>query len=110
MLLSLFAVAAALPCLFAAPLEQRTFESGPLLSQNFPDPSYIQINETYYAFSTNNDGINVPIATSTDFQTWTTLDDDALHTVGSWSNGSEVWAPNVVQVVRQPLPRRAESV
>lgn len=102
----LLATGGILPLLsFASPVSKRqSFESGPLIATNFPDPSYIQVNGTYYAFSTNSGGSNVPIATSTDFQNWSVVSGaDALPTTGSWSDGTNVWAPMVVQVVRFPV-------
>jgi beta-xylosidase len=101
LLLALLAVVAALPLLCsAAPIHgKRSFEAGPLISSNFPDPSYILVDGTYYAFGSNNGDIKVQIATSTDFQSWSIVDADALPATGSWSDGSNVWAPNVIQLV-----------
>jgi hypothetical protein len=76
---------------------------GPVVSVNFPDPAIIYENGVSYAFATNNKGvgghmIHVQMATSTDNQTWTLLNEDALPQVGAWENGRGVWAPDVVKV------------
>ena len=77
---------------------------GPLVSSNFPDPAIIHVDGVSYAFATNNRGIgpamiHVQVATSTDNQTWTLTNHDALPQVGSWETGARVWAPDVVQLV-----------
>ncbi|KAJ3805808.1 glycoside hydrolase family 43 protein [Lentinula aff. lateritia] len=64
---------------------------------NFPDPSVI-FTDAYYAFSTTSAGLNVPVATSPDFDTWTYLSHDALPTVGAWTIANTIWAPDVVTV------------
>ena len=78
-------------------LERRSTQ--PAIARNFPDPSFIQISDTYYAYSTQSGGKHVPIAKSSDFTTWTVLEHDALPKVGAWSTGKAVWAPHVVQLV-----------
>ena len=84
-------------------LPRQDIEAGPLISSNFPDPSYMEANGVYYAFGTNNGAQHVPVATSSDFQTWTIADGvDALPTAGSWSDGNNVWAPDVSQLVSWP--------
>lgn len=82
--------------------------AGPVITQNFPDPSIIEVNGTYYAFATNNKGekdsmIHIQVATSTDFKKWAVTGEDALPTVGAWSVGHRVWAPDVVQLVSSLL-------
>lgn len=100
----LFNAAALLPFLFtpsiAAPLSKRSIV-GPVIQANFPDPSVVQVGSTYHAFATNNGVQHVPYASSPDFNTWTVAAGrDALPSVGAWSNGNNVWAPDVLQVVR----------
>lgn len=101
---SLLNAAALLPFLvspsIAAPLSKRSI-AGPVIQVNFPDPSIIQVGSTYYAFATNNGAQHIPYASSTDFNSWTVATgQDALPSVGAWSNGNNVWAPDVLQVVR----------
>ena len=105
----------------ALPLEKRTQTTGTthlqqVIAQDFADPSIIQVGNTWYGFATNNHKtlgnaaavgsnslINVQIATSNDFNTWTVTGQDALPTVGAWAGpntgvqGPAVWAPNVIQ-------------
>ena len=83
-----------------SPIAKRSF-TGPVFPDNFPDPSFIQdpTDNSWYAFSTTSAGQNVPTAHSPDFNTWTIIDGyDALPTVGAWSTGANVWAPDVVQL------------
>ena len=87
----------------AFPLLKRSI-TGPVITSNFPDPSFIEVGDTYYAFGTNN-GVLVPWATSTDFSSWTVQSGSALSSAGSWSSGKDLWAPNVVQVVSSNLQR-----
>ena len=83
------------------------------ISQDFADPSLFKAGNTWYAYATNNHKsmgnssgshlINVQLATSSDFNTWTVTGQDALPTVGAWANanggsqGAAVWAPSVAQ-------------
>ena len=83
-----------------APLTKRAFSNGPVITANFPDPAFIKVNGTYYAFATNNGVQNIQIATSPDFGTWTVTGSDALPTLPSWATTGNVWAPDVTQIVR----------
>ena len=83
-----------------APLTKRAFSNGPVITADFPDPSFINVGGTYYAFATNNGVQNIQVATSPDFATWTVTGNDALPNIPSWSVPGNVWAPDVVQVVR----------
>ena len=82
-----------------APLINKRSVNGPVIASNFPDPSFIQVGSQYFAFSTSGGGKNIPVATSSDFNSWSLTDGDALPVVGAWSNGANVWAPDVVQLV-----------
>ena len=82
-----------------APVTKRAFSNGPVITSNFPDPAFINVGGTYYAFATSNGAQNVQIATSPDFNSWAVTGNDALPTIPSWSTG-DVWAPDVVQLVR----------
>ncbi len=110
MLISLV-TSALLPLIaLAAPLTERDIEersiSGVVIDSDFADPAWIQVGDSYWAFSTTSGGLHVPMATSSDFNTWTRVSGyDALPTVGAWSTGINVWAPDVVQLVRFPLSR-----
>ena len=42
--------------------------------------------------------IHIQMAISTDNQTWTVLNEDALPQPGAWETGERVWAPDVVKV------------
>ncbi|KAI4850765.1 glycoside hydrolase family 43 protein [Aureobasidium sp. EXF-8845] len=75
---------------------------------NFPDPSVIRISDEWWAFSTmspyNGKDVNVPMAHSYDFNTWTSFGEkDALPTLPSWVNPDvpAIWAPGVVQLASE---------
>ena len=87
-----------IPFLTALPLYKRTI-TGPAITSYFPDPSIITVGGTYYAFGTSS-SFNVPTATSKGGSTWKLTGTDAMPTVGAWSNGQNIWAPDVVQLVR----------
>jgi beta-xylosidase len=97
----LLTLAAAAP---AGKINKRSFSNGPLLQENFPDPAFIKVGDTYHAFATNSNGKKAPHATSNDFNTWTLTGDDALPNVGAWSTGANVWASDVIQLVRPCHP------
>ena len=82
------------------PLAERQFFGEPVITTNFPDPGLIEVNGAYYVFSTNNGKYNVPMARSSNFETWTVSSQDALPTIPSWSMGA-IWAPDPVRLVSQ---------
>jgi beta-xylosidase len=75
-----------------------TFQN-PVINRDFPDPGILQVGDTYYAYSTNASGRNVPVATSTDLINWDFLN-DAMPSLPSWAQlgGSYVWAPEVMEI------------
>jgi len=94
----------------SGPLKVRLTErslSGPVITENFPDPSIVRVRNGWYAFATNtvenNETINIQIASSPDFDTWTLLEGvDALPNPPGWVNMSmpNTWAPDVNELVR----------
>ena len=68
----------------------------PVLDQDFPDPDVMQVGETYYAYSTNANGRNIPVARSTDLRAWV-LVRDALPALPKWAarEFGWAWAPDV---------------
>ena len=82
------------------PVKEFASINGPVITNNFADPSSIEVNGTWYGFATNNlHGINIQVAKSEDFASWDVLAIDALPNAGAWSTGQRVWAPDVVLVV-----------
>lgn len=81
-----------------------------LINENFPDPSFIESNGTFYGFATrNSSAVNIQVATAAanDIRNWTFYPNlDALPDPGSWTakqlSDIAVWAPSVVEVV--PVP------
>src|SRR3569833_3130556 len=70
--------------------------ANPVINQDFPDPSVLNVSGTYYAYATNTGGKNMPCARSTDLNTWTQLA-DAMPALPSWASGGLTWAPVVHQ-------------
>ncbi|CZR59235.1 related to endo-arabinase [Phialocephala subalpina] len=78
-------------------LQSRATNLSPAININFPDPAVMQDTDgTWYAFATNGNGKNVQSASAPSINgPWTVLNNDLLPTVGAWSNGANVWAPDV---------------
>ncbi len=76
----------------------------PVIAINFPDPFILKVDNTYYAYSTNSNSRNVPVATSTDLVQWD-LGRDALPALPAWVDlsNANVWAPEVLRVGDQYL-------
>jgi arabinan endo-1,5-alpha-L-arabinosidase len=78
-----------------APSATSTLEPGtyrnPVLDHDFPDPDILLVGDIYYAFSTNSDGVNIPIAHSTDLVDWELLG-EALPRLPDWAVASFGWA------------------
>lgn len=75
-----------------------------VLAFNFPDPSLIQVDDNWYAFSTSGNGKKVQVASSPSFlaPSWKLLENvDALPDAGSWAvfNDHNIWAPDVIELV-----------
>lgn len=71
---------------------------GLIINSNFPDPGVIQDDDgTWYAFSTNSNGTNIPVAVSqgTVDGPWVLTDIDAMPRYPIWASGKNIWAPFV---------------
>lgn len=82
-------------------LQSRATAINPVISSNFADPSILQDSDgTWYAFATNNNpGPNVPAASApAPAGPWTVLSNDLMPNPGAWSNGNNVWAPDVRKI------------
>lgn len=62
---------------------------------DFPDPSILEADGMYYAYSTEVGATYVPVIRSVDLVHWQYVG-DALPALPEWSDGFEVWAPDVV--------------
>lgn len=82
---------------------------GLAIPRNFPDPSLIKVNGTWYAFATHTRGtkVKIQVAQSSDFDNWSIVKNadgsqlDALPVLPAWVNQSNylTWAPDVQQLV-----------
>ena len=70
----------------------------PVIDQDFPDPDVLEVDDTYYAYATNDGTENVQVATSTDLESWEVSDEDALPELPSWIIPGKTWAPEVTQI------------
>lgn len=83
-----------------------------VIGSDFADPALLQVGNQWWAFASNNHKtiaavggnlINVQVARSSDFNSWTLTGNDALPTVGAWANpnagnqGAAVWGPSVAK-------------
>lgn len=85
------------------PLSVLSISTGPVISTNFQDPSLIHVDGIWYAFAGANgnpEGINVQMATSPDFSSWTLAEGhEALPNLGSWATfPGHLWSPDVNQL------------
>jgi beta-xylosidase len=70
------------------------------INSDFPDPSFVRSTDgTWYAFGSNGNGKRVQVARSTDFNTWTLLNKEALPTLAGWETEIDHWAPDVIRRV-----------
>lgn len=80
-------------------LQSRATSIDPVINIDFPDPAVLNVAGTWYAFATSGNGKNVQSASAPAISgPWTVLPNDLLPTVGAWSNGANVWAPDVRQI------------
>jgi hypothetical protein len=77
------------------------------VGSDFPDPAIIFVDNTWYGFATSGNGVHIQLSTTQNFQgqwnMWTNY--DVLPTLPSWVDAGQpdVWAPDVVQVVCDPV-------
>jgi beta-xylosidase len=70
--------------------------TNPVLDQDFPDPDVLKVGDTYYAYSTNSENINIQVARSSDLVHWQFVG-DALPKLPNWAvqDFGWAWAPDV---------------
>ncbi|MEA3063555.1 MAG: hypothetical protein QOJ94_3336 [Sphingomonadales bacterium] len=77
----------------------------PVLTRDFPDPFVLLAGDTFYAYATNSEHINVQVATSKNLSDWAIAEDsarpghalDALPVLPPWAKGGRTWAPEVIK-------------
>jgi hypothetical protein len=79
----------------------------PVIGIDFADPAVIQVQDSWFAYATGANGVNVQLASSSDGgRTWNVFKQyDALPQLPDWvDHGAPwVWAPDVVMIVRIQL-------
>jgi beta-xylosidase len=73
-----------------------SFQS-PVYAGDFPDPSVLLVNGTYWAYSTGSGGRNLQVMSSPDLHSWTTPA-EALAALPSWASPGRTWAPGVTLI------------
>jgi arabinan endo-1,5-alpha-L-arabinosidase len=70
--------------------------TNPVLDQDFPDPDILKVDDVYYAYATNGNGLNIQVAKSLDLVHWDVLG-DALSELPAWAvqEFGWTWAPEV---------------
>jgi beta-xylosidase len=75
-----------------------TFQT-PAYGGDFPDPSVLVANGTYWAYSTGSAGLNLQVLSSPDMKSWTAPPDpDPQPTLPTWASSGLTWAPDVIQI------------
>ncbi len=74
----------------------RTF-SAPVYAGDFPDPSVLVVNGTYWAYSTGSGGRDLQVMSSPDLHHWTGPG-EALSGLPSWAIRGYTWAPGVMRI------------
>lgn len=68
----------------------------PVVAQDFPDPSVLAVDGTFYLFGTGAGGANLQLQTSADLVNWAQRP-DPLPVLGSWADRGKTWAPEVTR-------------
>jgi beta-xylosidase len=73
----------------AAPLLEERADLYPVITSDFPDPSIIRVQDTWYAFASQSEydqqDVKVQLAKSTDFNNWeVSVGHDALRKLPPW--------------------------
>lgn len=89
------AVAITLVGAVAASSAGATSYTNPVDGRDAPDPFVLRVRTTYYAYTTNAAGGNVPVLRSTDLATWTPAG-DALPRLPAWAGPGRTWSPSVL--------------
>lgn len=71
-----------------------TFQA-PVYSGDFPDPSVLYVDGSYWAYSTGSAGRNLQVMSSPDLRTWSSPV-DPLPVLPSWASAGRTWAPGVI--------------
>jgi beta-xylosidase len=71
--------------------------TNPVVRSDNPDPQAIRVGDTWYLFSTNAGGRNVPVLTSPDLVKWSPAG-DALPDLPAWALTGKTWAPEVIEL------------
>ncbi len=84
--------------LSASAIPEGSFRN-PILNEDFPDPSVLDVEGTFYAYATSVPGRNVQLARSSDLVHWEQLG-DPLPVPPAWADpvAVDVWSPDVTKI------------
>jgi beta-xylosidase len=68
----------------------------PVVQESSPDPAIMKVGRSYFLYTTNDFGMNIPKRTSRDLIHWTWAS-DAMPQRPSWAQKDTIWAPHAVQ-------------
>ena len=71
--------------------------ANPVFARDFPDPHVLQVDGTYYAYSTAQGTAQVPVLRSSDLASWERVG-DAMGLLPRWARPGRTWAPGVIDV------------
>jgi beta-xylosidase len=80
---------------FTAPAA--AISTAPVYAGDFPDPSVLLVDNTYWAYSTGSAGRNLQVMSSPDLRSWTSPV-DPIPVLASWARPGLTWAPDVLLV------------
>jgi beta-xylosidase len=83
----------------AAGASGASFQS-PVYAGDFPDPSVLLANGTYWAYSTGSAGRNLQVMASPDLHSWSGPV-EALPGLPTWASPGLTWAPGVIRIGAQ---------
>lgn len=97
---------AALPIVNSNHTNNTTRIASPVYNIDFPDPTIIQVDGTWYAFATDSNGYNIQAAKALYFDPpdWQPVLQEPLPGSGSWADEGLTWAPDVVHLVKWSFP------
>ena len=82
---------------FAQPAAAATGSfSAPVYSSDFPDPSVVLVNGTYWAYATGSAGRNLQVMSSANMANWSPPA-DPLPVLPTWASSGLTWAPGVIR-------------
>jgi beta-xylosidase len=84
--------------LFVTAAPAGALANAPAYPKDFPDPSVLVSQGTYWAYSTGSGGRNLQVMSSSDLAHWPATPSDPLPVLPAWASVGLTWAPSVVEL------------